>query len=864
MTVKREERFITLLMFSYIFGVLMFYYILDPLRKGLFLQNFPASQLPYAYFLTAFFAGVLATIAFRVGQRSSAIVLLTGTNILIIGTLFYFRWAMGRDIWYLPYVYFVYVKIVSVLSTTQFWLLAGYIYDNRQAKRIYSLLGAGAAIGALAGSFVPAFLSQRLSTESMIMICILVCTGLVVLSHVAWRYRRTDIEVEKPKNDDPKYQFKDLWTMIFGSRHLLLMVVLIFLTLIASQIADWQVDNAVRAAYAHLPAEEMGRSIAQFSGRLSFVINALSILVQVFVAGYVVRHMGILATITFLPAGLFLSSSAIFLFPSVITAAIARGTDSVARYSINRSGLELLYLPLPPSVRKKLKIFVDVFVDRTGRAVAGVVILLFTSSVLPLGLRGTAAVAAGLTLLSVLICIRLRRTYVNSFREQLTRREIDLGDVSSYVSDPASVKLLVDTLQKDNERQILYSLRLLQSARNVDFSEHLYTLLEHPAASVREEAARTLAALPQDCSGQAERLLDDESPAVRQAAIEYLCAAKNSRLDSLLNDSRFTVKAGAARWAAEHAPAGFAPSRELIDNLTSVDGAAAAALAARLPGREGVELIGHLMKNSSPEVAQAAALAAAKAGHLPLVFTVMDMLSSRRLRKGAREALLLYGERILGALGDVLADSGGDPALRREAAWLLGRIPVKRSADLLLQNIDTEDPELQYLIVKALNRLHDTDPGLIRNRSRIADRVHARARMYYERLSICQALAQGNERSLVLKAVRERLKQDIEIIFRLLALDHPRKEIFFAYNALESKRADRRTAAIEFLDNVLNQKLKLIILPVLEEPSTEALLNRAEQLFGIKPIRREEALRVIASRPDSWLKACAEYEMTRP
>src|ERR1700704_5278876 len=110
MLVRREERFITTLMFFYIFGVLTFYYILDPLRKGLFLKNFPASQLPYAYFLTALVAGVIATVAFKAAQRSSTITLLTATNALIIATLFYFRWAMGRDLWYLPYVYFVYVK----------------------------------------------------------------------------------------------------------------------------------------------------------------------------------------------------------------------------------------------------------------------------------------------------------------------------------------------------------------------------------------------------------------------------------------------------------------------------------------------------------------------------------------------------------------------------------------------------------------------------------------------------------------------------------------------------------------------------------------------------------------------------------
>ena len=561
-----------------------------------------------------------------------------------------------------------------------------------------------------------------------------------------------------------------------------------------------------------------------------------------------------------------MSSSFLFLFPSLIAAAAARGSDTVSRYSINRSGLELLYLPLAPSVRKQLKIFVDVFVDRIGRAVAGVVIILFTSSFLPLGLRGTAAVAAILTFVCGVICFQLRKTYVNSFREQLKRREVDLGDVSSYVSDPASVRLLVDALESNNERHILYSLRLLQSARNVDFSPQLFRLLEHPLDYIREEAARTLPALPVDCTNQAQSLLNDAAPGVRQAAISYLCSGGNDgSLDALLKDSRPEVRATAAGWAADHAPANFTPAREMIDALLLSDRTSAARLASRLPERDGIELLRNLIKDPSPDVAQAAAIAAAKAGHVELVFIVLELLAVRKSRKGAREALLLYGERILGTLGDVLRDPHHDPALRREIAWALGRIPVTRSAELLVENLDAEDPLLQHRIVKALNRLHEANPELPKARSIIADKVHAQARAYYEKLTLCQALVKGGKgKGLLLRALRERLQRDIEIIFRLLALDYPQKEMYFAYSALESKKPDRKTAAIEFLDNVLNQKLKGIILPLLEEPSEEVLSARAEPLFGIKPLRKDDALRLLASRPDTWLKACAEYEMTQP
>src|SRR4030095_16114807 len=98
----------------------------------------------------------------------------TATNVVIFGTLFYFRIAMGREIWYLPYIFYVYVQIVSVLSTAQFWLLAGYVYDNQQAKRLYGVLGAGAIVGAMAGSAISGVLSRelRLSTGTMLLLCI--------------------------------------------------------------------------------------------------------------------------------------------------------------------------------------------------------------------------------------------------------------------------------------------------------------------------------------------------------------------------------------------------------------------------------------------------------------------------------------------------------------------------------------------------------------------------------------------------------------------------------------------------------------------------------------------------------------------
>ncbi len=868
--VRSGEGHVTSLMFLYIFSTLTFYYILKPMRSSFFLKNLPSTKLPFAYILTAIFAGTLTTLVFKYSRRLSVVSLLTATNLVIVGTLFYFRSVMGRPIWYLPYVWFVYLQIVSVLQVAQFWLLAGYIYDNRQAKRIYGLLGAGAIAGSIAGSFVPAFLSKTLSTDMKLLIAAGICFVLIALAQIAWRYRRP--EADEPgagrKQEESQDRLADLLRLVFGSRHLALMVLLVCLTLIASQIAEWQVNNALDRSYRDL-GQDKENLIDQFWGRFYFWTNILGITLQLTVTGFVVSRLGIGAAIVFLPGGLLLASIGVFLAPSLSTTALALGSNNVFRYSINRAGFELLYLPLSPAVRKKLKLFVDVFVDRLGRAIAALVILTFNN------LRSTSAAAILLTVTSVGVCLALRKAYVNAFREQLARREVDLAEIQRYVTDPQSLRLLVDALDSPHERQILYSLRLLQSARRVDGAGKLLPLLKHASPHVREQAVRTLPALPGNYGQAAEELLKDPSELVRQAAAEYICsvdpAQTADRLRGLLDHKEIDVRVAAARCVASLPSAGLQMTQDYVRGLLSVQGPAAvqartagAHLAALLPARESVGLLRELLGDLAPEVVAGAMRAGARAGQLDLVFDVVQKLSERRLRGDARDALLTYGQRITGSLGDILADTGHSLKLRREIPWVLARIPTLRSADILLDNLGAQDPLLRYRVVKALNRLHETKHELPPARPVIAERIYSETRAYYEALALWQPFA--NKRSsasarLLESALREKMDQDLEIIFRLLGLQYRQKDIYFAYSALKGSRSDRRAAAIEFLDNLLQKNLKSLILPLLEEPSAERLIDMASRIFGIPPYTREEALRKILERPDVWLKACALHEI---
>jgi AAA family ATP:ADP antiporter len=622
-------------------------------------------------------------------------------------------------------------------------------------------------------------------------------------------------------------------------------------------------------SFSHLPKQQMEQEIKSFRARFNWMTNLIGIGIQLTLTRFVLQRVGTWAAVLFLPSGLGIAALGILFAPSLWSVAVALGCDSVFRYSIHRAGLELLILPLSPVTRKKIKLFIDVFIDRFGRAAAAFIILALTTRYLPIGLTGTAAVMAGLTAAGLVVGMKLRSCYVDAFRQQLARREVDLSEVNRFVTDPASLRLLVSTLQSPHERQILYALGLLQSARGFDFSSQLLPLLQHRSPFVREEAARTLHALPGDRQADARELLGDESEEVRGAAVEYLCtlepAETGERLRQLLDDPNPDIRLAAARCAADLPDSVYRPSMSLVHDLLSIDGtraiqahAVAALLAARLPHSESVPFLHTLLQDPRPQVAADAIMAAGKAERQELVLEIVPLLSNRNLRGASRQALASMGAGITADLAAVLADEAQDTTVRMEVSWILGRIQDAKAVKILVENLNSRDFRVKYQIVKALSRVHARNPDLPGDKWVLEVHLIAQTMAYYEGLALFCAMKpkKNGDSRLVSRALQEHLDRQMEIVFRLLGLSYPQRDIYSAYVALKGLHREKRVAAIEFLDNILKREVKSLILPLLEEEVPEHLVTRIAPVFNLHVPGRDDAMQTLLQQPNPWLKAC--------
>ncbi len=84
-------------------------------------------------------------------------------------------------------------------------------------------------------------------------------------------------------------------------------------------------------------------------------------------------------------------------------------------------------------------------------------------------------------------------------------------------------------------------------------------------------------------------------------------------------------------------------------------------------------------------------------------------------------------------------------------------------------------------------------------------------------------------RKSLINLLEKKLDSGLERIFKLLGLKFNTDEILAAYKSFQSTKPDIRISSIEFLDNLLENKLKRVLIPILEatilDPISEEALN---------------------------------------
>lgn len=383
LNVRREEAPLAIFMFFYFFLVIATFWILKPIKKGLFLEyyhlqgfdllswhmNAAQAELiaKILNMVVAFLAATVFTLLARSFRRQQLTYIFSGFFIVCYAL---YSAVLDKPGDLAVWSFYLFGDLFSTLMVATFFAFLNDSVNPDTAKRLYGPIGLGGVTGGPTGSTLKTVL--HLSDAMWLWVCLGLGVVIVLLAMAAGRQvaRRPLPETPQEQAPQPKRNpALEGGRLVFRSPYLLSIVAIVGLYEMVSTIMDFQFS----ATLGHYLTRETLRD------HLDVVLTVtlwVAFLVQIFLTSPIMMtRFGVGVALLVLPAAALLGSVGFLIAPVLLIGSALNTCDNGFSYSINQSAKEVLYVPTTREEKYKAKAFIDMFVQRFAKAVAVVLSL---------------------------------------------------------------------------------------------------------------------------------------------------------------------------------------------------------------------------------------------------------------------------------------------------------------------------------------------------------------------------------------------------------------------------------------------------------------------------------------------------------
>jgi HEAT repeat protein len=527
-------------------------------------------------------------------------------------------------------------------------------------------------------------------------------------------------------------------------------------------------------------------------------------------------------------------------------------------------------VPVPLEKKKRVKVFVDLFVDQGAQGLGGLLLLGLAYGA-GLGVQGISVVILVLIAAWGAMTYGVRHTYVDQFREKLREREEpdeQEEDAEAEEETPSvDVDDLLDALCSHAEADALRALEELEERSGPVPVEALLCLLDHPSASVRAHTLRVLRVREvEDVGDDVAELLRDPDPDVQLEAARYLyCDLTENhveRLQAALQHEDSQIRSAAVGLIAEEGDVEEyrLVSEDLLRRLVTTEGERGKKARTQVARLLGVldrpyrnELLHRLLRDETASVVRAAIQSAGQTRDPSFVHELVQRLGEDAYETAAQQALEAYGATIFGTLYDHLTDESLPLAARRRLPAVFPAHPRRLGLVLLVRSLRHVPVPVRHAVVRALSKIHKAadfsfDPEPI-------DTAIERDVAHYAALGqILRLCGKGGDLPLPPARVQSLREEALERVFRLLGLRYDQRDIYDAYLGITSPDPALRDSAIEFVDNLVDYSTRRVLLPLLDDSEGEQALEVGQQYFDLEIRGPTAARRYLRSVDDPRLE----------
>ena len=370
--IDRKEGVVLLKAFLFFFFVLASWYALRPVRNELAVQG-GIYNLPWL--LMGVMAAMLiinpiySWLVSRVDKNK--IVLYIYSFFILNLILFLTSWSYAGDegrIW-TGRAFYIWANVYSFFVVSIFWVTMINFFNHTDSKRFFGIISAGGSLGAFFGSSVARYFSTEICGNTSI-------SDLGPMSLIVFSIFSLSFAIFFSRSFNSNHANYDEPNKIGGSsmeaikntmrdpaiRNLGIYVILFTMLMTVS----WMVSLGIVEDWSQDPCERTG-----FFARIEQIVTPLTLLMQLFLASYILRRVGTLAILSLyglLFAAAFMAYS---FYPTITTVMIVVISLRIFEYGFNKPTRESIYTKLTEQDRYKSTVFIDTFLARSGDVVGG-------------------------------------------------------------------------------------------------------------------------------------------------------------------------------------------------------------------------------------------------------------------------------------------------------------------------------------------------------------------------------------------------------------------------------------------------------------------------------------------------------------
>jgi len=866
-----ESLYVSYLLLHYFFqgvGISVLFVV----ANTLFLSQFEIESLPLVFMSSAVVLVALGKVNDYLGHRWSVPKTLMAIAIFVAFTVFLlFIGAITIKAIWIPFVLYIWYQVVNLQIDTEFWSLSSFLFDVRQAKRLYGLISVGDVPAKLLGSLAVALLAPRIGgvTNLLIISAVSFLAGALVLRRLLVKIKPHHFAHHAEMHSHSELKGLGVLMSFFQSNLVLALSVLYLTATIVLTLVDFSFLSGVEHKF-HTQKE-----LSDFFAIVFAIGNGIIILCKLFFSGKAIERLGVRRSLLLLP---------LFLILLCITMVVVRNifpgeyilmwffTIMIVFSEVFRAVLYdplflALFQPLPGETRHKAHSIVSGIVNPIGLGLCGLSLYIGISLYHHVDLYKINYVLIGLLIAWIGLIFYSVRKYIDALKTAINRRMIDSGQLN--LGDEGSLGILKTRLKSPRPDEVIYASEILSKSHLPVFESAIPYLLSHSIPEVRLYTLNTMRELKikTDSDALYNLIVSDSSPAVCEAAVKLYCILYEdivNRITPVLDSPDPKLRAAGIKGFLksgdlEPMMIGGQQLLKMLESKSNDDLLSALDIIGDLGFRNYYKPVLDLLSNDNHEVQKAAIIACGSIRNSKLIEPLFQLMDIKPLKKSIIDSLSRIGEPVL----EYLKMPGFRENHEEEAIRLYSRIGGSSVAKILISEyLPGAFAETLDEVLKALNRLN---PDLKNFQPIIAKKLDEELAYSFLCLQMISVNAAAGDYELLTSALNHEIDNSKNRLFQLLAFIYDRNIVYKAKVACSSPDKEKRANAIEYLENDLDRELKLKLFPFLEEIPLEQKLSLLSKVFPPNEDLANHNLHFIILQQKNnpfllWTKAVALYK----